>query len=618
MSDEKLQQKYLNVTTRGMAYMDIMMYVPDNSVHIGKISCDDVLSYSNIDSIGDIKNYNSTTIATLEENLWLLNGGFVNPTLGRKYNGYISNSISNEVGQFKTNPIINIDLSTISNIEYFSIILNPAVKTGYPKQVKLSCLDNNGELIGDVFTKNIQEETSLPNLVYEVNLNNVASLKLEFVDTVTPYRRIRVASIMFGKVITLTQDEVLNTHYEDKCSFVPDTIPSRVFDFTLENYDQRYNIDNPENGYVDLDRQTMVMIRNGYNIYGYTETEDGMAEINNPDRVLDIAWDDWKELRLLNISTDDEDTCTIECGSILDMMTDVYTGERFTNNRTVRNISTSLLSFMGLNIDTVQFSTDDNGKSYGDYIINTVLPELPVRELFQLLAFSVGATLLIKDDGTIKFANLKLDDPASFTHHHKFTYNDFESVPAAEQLENTTNISLPKYNSSIGTSEDVITTTTVSAVDVEISYQDCVPTGARVAEDDKSGGSVASADLYAHRGILKMNLPQEGSAKVEIYGYQIDTVKTQDRSVTKDTLIIDTQLISSDTNNNIKKKYQQWYGKKFKYSMSTRGEPLVDAADYAEIQTPFSGDKNLIKSFVLMNSIDFDGSWSGKMEVIAL
>ena len=618
MAEEKLQQKYLNVTTRGMAYMDIMMYVPDNSVHIGNISCDDVLQYSDINTISDIRNYTNTTIATLEENLWILNGGFINPTPGRKYNGYISNSISDEVGQFKKNPIININLSTISNIEYFSIILNPAVKTGYPKQVKLSCLNNNGELIGNILTKNIQEETSLPNLVYEVNLNNVSSLKLEFVDTVTPYRRIRVASIMFGKVITLTQDEVLNTHYEDKCSFVPDTIPSRVFDFTLSNYDKKYNIDNPENSYINLDNQTMVMMRNGYNIYGYTETEDGMAEINNPDRVLDIAWDDWKELRLLNVSTDDEDTCTIECGSILDMMTDVYTGERFTNNRTVKNISTQLLSFIGLSIDIVQFSTDDNGVNYGDYIINTVLPELPVRELFQLLAFSVGATLLIKDDGTIKFANLKLNDTKSFTHQHKFTYNDFESVPAAEQLENTTNISLPKYNSSIGVNEEEITTTDVSAVNVEISYGDCVPTGARVSQDDTSGGSVASADLYAHRGTLTMNLPNEGSTKVTIFGYPITTVKTQDRSITKDTLIIDTQLISKDDGNKIKQKYQQWYSKKFKYCMDTRGEPLVDAADYAEIQTPFSGDKNLIRSFVLMNSIDFNGSWSGKMEVIAL
>ena len=630
-----LEQKYLNVTTRAEAYMDIMMYMPDNSVKIANISSNDILQYSNINSLKDIKNYTSTTIATLEENLWLLNGGFINPTSGRLYNGYISNSMSNEDGQFETNPEIDIELSSVSRVEYFSIILNPAVKTGYPKIVNVRFYDSVGIQVGDVYTKNIAEETSLPNLVYEVNLENISSVKIEFVDTVTPKRRIRVSSVMFGKVLTLNQDQVLNTDYLDKCSFVPDSIPSRTFSFSLENYDKQYNIDNPNNKYVDLDRQTRVMIRNGYNVYGYTTDEDGNGIINNPDKVQQIEWDDWKELRLLDVSTDGEDTCTFECGSILDMMTDTYTKERFINNRTVRYIVADLLNFMGLSTDVVTFSTDgiikENGKdtSYGDYIINTVLPELPVRELIQLLAFSVGATLLIKDDGTIKFANLELDKPSSFTHQHSFTYDNFESVPAAEQLESTDKISIPKYNSTIGTSEKDIQTVNVSSYNVEVSYSACVPTGAKKADDDTSPGSVQSADLYAHRGNLVMNLPEANvSTKVVIVGYAIDTVQTQERSVTNDTLTIDTQLMSSDVSRYengkivdtecIKTKYKEWYKKKFKYTMTTRGEPLVDAGDYAEIQTPFSGTSKLLKTFVLQNHITFDGTWSGDMEVIAL
>ena len=108
-----LEQKYLNVQTRAEGYMDIMMYLPDNSVSITNISSNDILQYSNIDSLKSIKNYTSTTIATLEENLWLLNGGFINPTSGRLYNGYISNTISDEDGNFGTNPVINIELSKI-------------------------------------------------------------------------------------------------------------------------------------------------------------------------------------------------------------------------------------------------------------------------------------------------------------------------------------------------------------------------------------------------------------------------------------------------------------------------------------------------------------------------
>lgn len=610
-----LEQKYLNVPIRAEGYLDIMMYVPDNSVNISNVTSEDILSYSNINSLKDIKRYTNTTIATLEENLWLLNGGFINPTPGRTYDGYVSNSISDEEGNFTENPSINVELSSISSIEYFSIILNPSVKSGYPKQVDVVLLDGTDTKIS-TFSKTISEESSLPNLVYEINTGNVAKIRIDFIGTMSPHRRIRVSNVMFGKVLTLTQNEILSSDYLDKCSYVPDTIPTRTFSFTMENYDKRYNIDNPNNGYVDLDRQTRVIMRNGYNIYGYNETT---GEINNTDMIKEIAWDDWKELRLLNILTNTDDSCTFECGSILDMMTDIYTKERFTANRTVRYIVNNLLNFMGLDTNTVTFSTDDNGKSYGDYIINTVLPEKPVKELIQLLAFSVGATLLIKDDGTIKFANLDLNKPASFTHQHSFTYDDFTTIPVAEQLENTTKISLPKYNASIGQSEEIIQTLEVSAYNTDVTYSACVPTGANKSASDTSQGSVQSADLYAHRGTLIMSIPVEGvPTKVDIVGYKINVASSQERTVTNDTLTIDTQLMKEDQGNKIKAKYTNWYSKKFKYVMSTRGEPLVDAGDYAEIQTPFSGTTQLVKSYVLQNHIAFNGTWSGDMEVIAL
>lgn len=611
-----LEQKYLNVPTRAEGYLDIMMYVPDTSVSIANVSSDDVLSYARIESLKNIKEYTNTTIATLEENLWLLNGAFINPTPGRRYNGYISNTMSDSEGNFTTNPSIMVELASISDIEFFSIILNPAVKSGYPKQVDITLLNSANEELGK-FSKDISKESSLPNLVFEMKTNQVAKLKIDFIGTVSPHRRIRVSNVMFGKVLTLTQNEILNSDYLDKCSYVPDSIPSRTFSFTTENYDKRYNIDNPNNGYVDLDRQTRIMIRNGYNIYGYDETT---KEINNPDMIQEIEWDDWKELRLLNITTNDDDTCTFESGSILDMMTDTYTMERFVPNRNVRQIVYNLLAFMGLGVDTVEFSKDDNGKDYGDYIINTVLPELPVRELIQLLAFSVGATLLIRDNGTIKFANLNLENPeASITNHHSFTYNDFTSIPRAEQLENTTKISLPKYNALVSASEEQIQTVEVSAYDVDVTYSPCSPTGARKADDDTSQGSIQNADLYARRGHLKMNIPVANvPTKVVIVGNKINITQTQDRTVTNDTLIIDTKLMKEDPGDKIKAKYINWYSKKFKYIMNTRGEPLVDAGDYAEIQTPFSGSEQLLKTYVLQNHITFDGTWGGDMEVITL
>ena len=602
-----LEQKYLNIPIRAEGYIDIIMYAQDAKVNIANISSNSVNTYSNIETLKDIKSYTNTTIATLEENMWLLNGRFPNPTPGVRYNGYISNEVSDEQGNFTTNPKIDIELATISEIESFSLILNSAVPSGYPKQIK--CTFYNGETILTDITQDLTTVDTLPNVIFDVNQENVTKVTVEFIGTRRGKRRIRLSNLMFGRVINLDQNQVISTDYTDKCSYVPDSIPSRVFSFTMNNYNQIYNIDNPENGYINLDRNTVVLIRNGYNIFGYDEENQRM---DNPDKFQQIEWDDWKELRLLNITTSD-DTCTFECGSVLDMMEDTYTNETFINNRSVESITDTLMQFEGLPDNTIIFSNDDDGKSYGAYTINTVLPELPVRELIQLLAFSVGATLLIQDDGTIKFANLKLNDLNSFTNHHEFSYKDFESVPAAEQLENTTNISLPKYNSTTENDVTEIVRTTVAQNQVEITYSECVPVSA--LPENK----VVPISMFCKRANLNVSVSEaEPQIEVTIMGHKISTVETQERSVTKDTLIIDTKLMKEDPGDKIKEKYKSWYSKKFKYTMDTRGEPLVDAGDIAKIQTPFSGEDQLINGYVLQNHIAFDGSWSGDMEVVKL
>ena len=602
-----LEQKYLNIPIRAEGYMDIIMYAQDAKVDIANVSANSVNSYSNIETLKDIKSYTNTTIATLEENMWLLNGRFPNPTPGVRYNGYISDEVSDEEGNFITNPKIDIELSKISEVESFSLILNSAVPSGYPKQIK--CTFYNGETTLIELTQDLTTIETLPNVIFDVNQENVTKVTIEFIGTRRGKRRIRLSNIMFGRVINLDQNQIINTDYTDKCSYVPDSIPSRVFSFTMNNYNQIYNIDNPENGYINLDRNTVILMRNGYNVFGYDEENQ---RIDNPDRFQQIEWDDWKELRLLNITTS-EDTCTFECGSVLDMMEDTYTNETFINNRSVESITDRLMQFEGLPDNTIIFSNDDDGKSYGAYTINTVLPEIPVREIIQLLAFSVGATLLIQDDGTIKFANLKLNDLSSFTNHHEFNYKDFASIPAAERLENTTNISLPKYNSTVDTEITDIIKTKVSQNQVEITYSECQPT---VALPDTK---VQNPQLFCRRGNMFVTVSEaEPEIEITIKGYKITTTETQERTVTKDTLIIDTQLMKEDPGDKIKEKYRLWYSKKFKYTMDTRGEPLVDAGDIAKIQTPFSGEDQLINGYVLQNHITFDGTWSGDMEVIKL
>lgn len=690
--DKQEFENHLKATTRKEGYIEILMYTPDLNIQVSNITSDDKLDICDISTLTNIDRYTSNTVATLEENLWLLNGRFI-VYQGGTIDGYISNNISDENGKFETDPTMTIQLNGTYDIENFSVILNSAVPSGYPKNITIHCYNENDEQIGDPITQNIewQEDTgetdeegqpiyrtmlldSLPSVNFEVNRQNVDHIIVEYNDTRFRHRRIRVSSIMFGKTIVLDQNDVLNVDYTDKTSYVCDTLPSRVFKFDVNNYESIYNIDNPDNGYVRLNKQTRIRFRNGYNVCGYTYDENGRVIMEDGHPVIDysldgteIEWDDWKELRLMDVSANADESATFTAGSLLDVMEDTYTKDVYTGAvRNVQEIAEHVLAFEGLDFNSIEWSSDGIPKPtydeneqllpyeqwsdtrYNEYSINTVIPEVQCKQVIQLLAFSVGATILIKDNGHIKFANLNILDDTSFTNHYEWNYSDFESIPAAEQLESVNNlsdISIPKYyshleytgeetfyNPDTGTTYSnltVVTTLNITSAITEITYGECLPIGCRMANDDQSGASISNVELYSKRGILTLTGFSAGSeAKVEVLGYPIKTKQVQERVVTSDSLVLDTNIMYYDVstykpngsgdileNEQIKRKYLEWYKKKFKYTFSSRGEPLVNAGDYGVIQTQFTGEMPV---YILQNHWSFNGSWSGDMEVIAL
>lgn len=697
-------ENHLKARTRKEGYIDIIMYTPDTNIQISSVTSNDKLNICNIDAITDLDKYNSGTVATLEENLWLLDGRFI-VYQGTPIDGYVSESVSDENGEFETNPTMKVNLAHVSNIENFSVMLNPAVPSAYPKRIIVHCYNASDTEVA-TFTERIEwEDTSgshiletLPSVNFEINTNNISYLEVEFVKTRFRHRRIRVSTIMFGKTIYLDQDAVLNVDFDDKTSYVCDTLPSRTFSFDVNNYDGFYNIDNPENGYINLTRQTRIRFRNGYNVFGYEYNQDGTVKMEdefeyttveqqvyddegnpvvdedgNPvthyvgvatvkranafpiinyelGEGVEIEWDNWKELRLMDVSANADESATFTCGSLLDVMEETYTTDIYPNDeRRVTEIVNDILVYEGFDLNSVEFSTDVNGTNFGDYRINVPIPEVTCKEVLQLLAFSVGATLLVKDNGHIKFANLNISDPTTFTNSYTWHYTDFESIPAAEQLNTVSNlsqISMPKYYAGLEQSGDVdnfvannsaittgnvyshckvITTATCTSVSNEITYSDAYVIGARLSDENSQtvlqAVSLGTIRLYSKRGLVSLIGFSGGEeVKVEIIGYPIEIKTIQERNITSDSLVLNTQVMQYDitvnnTSEYIKRKYLEWYKKKFKYTYNNRGEPLVNAGDYGVIQTQFSAQMPV---YILRNHWTFDGTWSGDMEVIAL
>lgn len=684
--DKQEFENHLKARIRKEGYIEILMYTPDLDVSVASITSNDMLDFCDISNLHDIETYTSETIATLEENLWLLNGRFV-VYQGGTVNSYISSSMSNQDGEFTTTPTMTVQLAHPHKVENFSILLNSAVPSGYPKQINVNVYDNENNLLKTV-TQYIEweEETGevdeddepiyrtvllegLPSVNFEINTESVDHLEIEYIDTRVAYRRLRISNIMFAKTFIFNQDQITNVDYIDKTSYVCDTLPSRVFKFNVNNYTGTYDIDNPNNEYIKLNRQTRVRFRNGYNVYGYEYDSSGYVAMIQDTPVVDyeqegveIEWDNWKELRLMDVSANADESATFTAGSLLDIMEDNYTKELFTGgSKTVGEIAEDILNFEGLPLNSIEWSSDNIKRpltainpnlpysQWPDtrletYPISACVPELPCKQIIQLLAFSVGATILILDNGHLKFAYLNIDDPSTFTNNYTWDYKDFESIPAAEQLpsvDTILDISLPKYKSQLDRSGEnsikigdtryynctIITTVTCTTMNTEVTYNDCYPIGCRIKSGESFKGNIAYSELYCHRGIIELGGFESGdSVQVEILGYPITTKQTQERYVTSNSLILDTKIMYQDVSSynqdgtlkrteEIKRKYLEWYKKKFKYTITTRGEPLINAGDYGIIQTQFT---EKMPVYILQNHWTFDGAWSGDMEVIAL
>ena len=440
MPNLNLEQTDLNVSLRGLNDVDIMMLLPDKSISFSSNAVSmnqQPLSYtSNLQSLIEFSSLPQANIATFENNSWILDGSFISPSNqygggGDSYTGYISNTMTDDNGDYTTNPILTVTLSAVAPIvSYLSIKFAGGIDTSYPKTFKIRTYNNSDTLIQE-HIYDMSEQTGLPLMVAEIGDESVKKVEFEFIGTQCPHRRSRLNKIIFGKV------EQVNNHYlqswkiDDKASLVADSIPTKSLTYSIINYNKDYAIDNPTINNKIPDNYKDVLVLFTFSM-----------EVNNFWKYAPT-----KIFNLTDISTTSDGIVTFTCGSILDTLTDTYDHDIYDGPKTIAEIMEQLLSFSDVATDQCilnEFST---------YEINIPLPEIPVREIIQRLAFSCGATLSVDDNNRIVFSkkNIIPDNTTS-----KFMFNrpdPFDSAgilleePYVEALANTTNIAMYTYNS---------------------------------------------------------------------------------------------------------------------------------------------------------------------------
>lgn len=619
MSNLSLTQTDLNEPLRGLTDVDIMMFLPDKNVSFpsNAVSLNtQALSYtSNLQSLLEFSNLPQANIATFENNSWILDGSFISPSAtygggGDSYTGYISNDLTDDNGDYTTNPILKVTLSAIvPNIEYLSIQFAGGIDTSYPKTFIIRTYNSSSELIEE-HSIDMSAQTGLPLLVAEIQNQNVKSVEFEFVGTVCPHRRSRLNKIMFGKAEQVEPLYLQSWSIDDKASLVADSIPTKKLTYSVINYDGDYDIDNPGNKIPKNYGDVLILFTFGMekdNLWKYAPT---------------------KTFNLVDISTSSDGVITFECGSLLDTLTKTYDHDVYSGVRTIQDVMTKLLSFSGVSVDQCELN------EFADYEINIPLPESPVREIIQRLAFSCGATLTIDDNNKIIFSQKNIVPTTStpkFMFHQPTPYNSAGVLleePKAEALVYTKNIGMYTYDSAVDTEISELGTVDIATITpTRISFSPAEGSVQFATENDPYVVISSISEVYSQHAIITVAWTSDVTppVKVKVYGKKVTTTKTMPKTADMDTLMLDSGLARTIPDNLTDETgrdekifyYTDWYNSKFKYVCKTRKEYLIKAGDIVLFETPFSNGQPTKIGYVLRNTYSNNGD-SGEMEVITI
>lgn len=622
MPSLELTQTDLNESLRGLTDVDIIMFLPDKNVSFSSnavtINTQTLPYTTNLQSLIQFSSLPQSNLATFENNSWILDGSFILPSEqygggGDSYAGYISNDMTDNNGDYTTNPIITVTLSAVApTIKYLSTKFAGGIDTSYPKTFKIRTYDESSVLIRE-HIYDMSTQTGLPLLVSQIDDNNVKKIEFEFVGTQCPHRRSRLSKIMFGKAEQVDNYYLQSWKIDDKASLVADSLPTKTLTYSIINYEGDYDIDNPGTKIPSEYKDVLVL---------FTFS----MEVNNFWKYAPT-----KTFNLTDISTTPEGIVTFTCGSILDTLTDTYDHDIYMGPKTITEIMTQLLAFS--NVATDQCILNE----FGSYEINIPIPEMPVREIIQRLAFSCGATLTVNDDNKIVFSKKNIipnNETSKFMFNRPEPFNSAGVLleePNAEALANTTNIGMYTYDTVIEEETSEVGTVNISTINpTKITFSPVEGTVQfdNLAIEEQFARITSITEIFSQHAIIQLSWV-EGTAtppiEVKIYGKKVETTQTMPKTATMDTLLLDSGLTKTLPDNLIKGAnpdtntfyYTDWYGAKFKYKCKTRNEYLVKAGDIVLFETPFSnGEPNRV-GYVLRNS--YSGTEdSGEMEVITI
>lgn len=194
--------------------------------------------------------------------------------------------------------------------------------TGYELLIELNVIatDIKGLTInfGEVYPVRFDILTSSGQIIHVVDndrsefsteevLENTTYIKFIFYEMKNPYSRLRIYSIQLGYGLTYYNEDIMDSSLETYISPICESVPQIDFMVKLQNYNQYFNVDNPDSAINFLETGQEM-----YVWYGYQLPKSGTVEWVRGAKLLCSAWES------------DDYSATIHCQDLFRSMDQEY------------------------------------------------------------------------------------------------------------------------------------------------------------------------------------------------------------------------------------------------------------------------------------------------------
>ena len=336
------------------------------------------VAFSNTEDIIGTSEEDITSYATLEQNIWVLDGSTkVLPNTGDYDNaGYVGQVLSGENGEFSSPPTVTINFNDVHEIPVQGLTITWSATQGdYPTDFTVRAY-NGDEVVGE---KIVTGNTNIVSIVL-FDIIHYDRITIVVNKWCLPHRRARIEDLLIGVRKVYSKNDIFSFTHSQEIDVISASLPKGTVSFEVNNYDRAYDIHNMEGLAKYLTERQEIKVRYGYKIGGKTEWIDGGVYYLS-------SWE----------SKENSNSAKFEANLRLDNLTMIYDqGVYIAEGRSLYDLTLDVLTFANIPL------ADDGGvrwvvdESLKNITTSSPLPTDTVANCLQIIA-NAGCCILYQD-----------------------------------------------------------------------------------------------------------------------------------------------------------------------------------------------------------------------------